>query len=181
MRAAVPISLFAQLYAIEAQAREDKIGPDELLARRQALSRPLMDRLGEVVEGLRGKAVPKSPMGKAITYAINQWSTLVAFLTDGRIPIDNLHVERRHRVVALGRRNYLFCGSDEGARRHAIISTVLGNCALAGVNSFAYLRDVIAKLAGDWPNARIAELMPAAWAAAQKKAEDAHAQQAAVG
>jgi hypothetical protein len=65
-------------------------------------------------------------MGKAITYAINQWSTLTAFLTDGRIPIDNLHVERRHRVVALGRRNYLFCGSDEGARRHAIISTVLG-------------------------------------------------------
>ncbi len=104
MRAAVPISLFAQLYAIEAKAREDKIGPDELLARRQALSRPLMDRLGEVVEGLRGKAVPKSPMGKAITYAINQWSTLTAFLTDGRIPIDNLHVERRHRVVALGRR-----------------------------------------------------------------------------
>jgi transposase len=181
MRAAVPISLFAQLYAIEAQAREDKLGPDALLARRQALSRPLMDRLGEVVEGLRGKAVPKSPMGKAITYTINQWSTLVAFLTDGRIPIDNLHVERRHRTVALGRRNYLFCGSDEGARRHAIISTVLGNCALAGVNSFAYLRDVIAKLAGDWPSAKIAELMPAAWAAAQKKTEDAQAQQSAVG
>ena len=181
MRAAVPISLFAQLYAIEAKAREDKIGPDKLLARRQALSRPLMDRLGEVIEGLRGKAVPKSPMGKAITYAINQWSTLTAFLTDGRIPIDNLHVERRHRVVALGRRNYLFCGSDEGARRHAIISTVLGNCALAGVNPFAYLRDVIAKLAGDWPSARIAELMPAAWAAAQKQAEDVHAQQATVG
>ena len=181
MRAAVPISLFAQLYAIEAKAREDKIGPDELLARRQALSRPLMDRLGEVIEGLRGKAVPKSPMGKAITYAINQWSTLTAFLTDGRIPIDNLHVERRHRVVALGRRNYLFCGSDEGARRHAIISTMLGNCALAGVNPFAYLRDVIAKLAGDWSSARIAELMPAAWAAAQKQAEDVHAQQATVG
>jgi transposase len=181
MRAAVPISLFAQLYAIEAQAREDKLGSDELLARRQALSRPLMDRLGEVIEGLRGKPVPKSPMGKAITYAINQWSTLTVFLTDGRIPIDNLHVERRHRVVALGRRNYLFCGSDEGARRHAIISTVLGNCALAGVNPFAYLRDVIAKLAGDWPRARLAELMPAAWAPAQKKAEDPQAQQTAVG
>lgn len=181
MRAAVPISLFAQLYAIEAQAREDKISPDELLARRQALSRPLMDRLGEVVEGLRGKAVPKSPLGKAITYAINQWPTLMAFLTDGRIPIDNLHVERRHRVVALGRRNYLFCGSDEGARRHAIISTVLGNCTLAGVNPFTYLRDVIAKLAGDWPSTRLAELMPAAWAAAQKKAENAQAQQTVVG
>jgi transposase len=180
MRAAVPISLFSQLYAIEAKAREDKIGPDELLARRQALSRQLMDRLAEVIDGLRGQAVPKSPMGKAITYAVNQWPTLTVFLTDGRIPIDNLHVERQHRPIALGRRNYLFCGSDEGARRHAIISTMLGNCALASVNSFAYLRDVIAKLAGDWPNARIAELMPAAWAAAQKKAENAQAQQAAL-
>jgi hypothetical protein len=60
---------------------------------------------------------------------------------------------------------YLFCGSDEGAQRHAVISTVLDNCALAGANPFAYLRDVIAKLAGDWPSARITDLMPAAWAA----------------
>jgi hypothetical protein len=107
------------------RARINKIGPDELLARRQAMSRTLIDRLGEVIEGLREKAVPKSPMGKAFTYAINRWSTLTVFLTDGRIPIDNLHVERRHRVVALGGRNCLFCGSDEGARRHAIISAVL--------------------------------------------------------
>ena len=61
----------------------------------------------------------------------------------------------------------------EGARRHAFISTVLGNCALAGVTSFAYLRDVIAKLAGDWLSAKIAELMPVVWAAAQKKTLDA--------
>ena len=61
-------------------------------------------------------------MGKATTYAINQWSTLTVFLTDGRVPIDNLHVGRAHRKIALGRRNYLFCGSDQGARRHAIIA-----------------------------------------------------------
>ena len=83
-----------------------------------------------------------------------------------------LRIARRYRVVALGRRNCLFCGADEDARRHAIISTVPGNCALAGVNPFTYLREVIAKLTGDWPSARIAELMPAA----QKQAEDAHAQ-----
>jgi hypothetical protein len=148
------------------RARINKIGPDELLARRQAMSRTLIDRLGEVIEGLREKAVPKSPMGKAFTYAINRWSTLTVFLTDGRIPIDNLHVERRHRVVALGGRNCLFCGSDEGARRHAIISAVL----LASANSFAYLHDVITKLTGDWPSARIAKLMPVAWAAAQQRA-----------
>lgn len=71
----MPISLFSQLYAIEAKTREDQMGPDELLARLQALSRSLMDRLAEVIDGLRGQAVPKSPMGKAITYAVNQWPT----------------------------------------------------------------------------------------------------------
>jgi transposase len=179
LRAAVPVSLFAQLYALEAKAREEKLGPDELLAQRQQISRSLMDRLAQVIGELRGKAEPKSPLGKAVTYAVNQWPTLIVFLEDACIPIDNLHVERRHRPVALGRRNYLFCGSDEGARRHAIISTVLGNCALAGTNPFEYLRDVIAKLAGDWPQARLAELMPAVWAAAaHKKPEQPNAEQA---
>jgi transposase len=182
LRAAVPVSLFAQLYAVEAKAREENLGPDELLARRRQLSRPVMDRLAQVIKDLRGQAEPKSPLGKAITYAVNQWSTLIVFLEDARVPIDNLHVERRHRPAAIGRRNYLFCGSDQGARRHAIISTLLGNCAVVGANPFEYLRDVIAKLAGvDWPSARLAELMPAAWAAARKKTEQSEAQQPAGG
>jgi transposase len=97
----VPVSLFAQLYAVEAKARDEKLGPDQVLARRRQLSRPLMNRLTEVIQELRGKAEPKSPLGKAITYAVNQWPTLIVFLEDGAIPIDNLHVERRHRPVAL--------------------------------------------------------------------------------
>lgn len=178
LRAAVGVKLIGQLYQVEEQARTQGLGPDELLARRQALSRPVMDRLHKVIGELHGQAVPKSPMGRATTYAINQWPTLVVFLTDGRVPIDNLHVERAHRKIALGRKNYLFCGSDQGARRHAIISTVLGNCALCGVDPLAYLRDVLAKLAGGWPQRRLAELMPRAWAAAQKEAQQAQAQQA---
>ena len=181
LRAAVVVKLFGSLYQIEAQARADGIGPDELLARRQSLSRPVMDRLQTVIGELHEQAVPKSPMGKATTYAINQWSTLTVFLTDGRVPIDNLHVERAHRKIALGRRNYLFCGSDQGARRHAIISTVLGNCALCGVEPLAYLRDVLGKLAGNWPQRRLGELMPRAWAMAHEEAEQSQAQQAAIG
>jgi hypothetical protein len=72
----------------------------------------------------------------------------------------------------IARCSYLFCGSDEGARRHSIISKVLGNCALADVNSFAYLRNVIGKLAGDWPNAKIAELMPAACGCRPEKSRE---------
>jgi transposase len=181
LRAAVVVKLIGTLYEVEAQARADGLGPDDLLARRQALSRPVMDRLQQVISELHGQAVPKSPMGRATTYAINQWPTLGVFLRDGRVPIDNLHVERAHRKIALGRKNYLFCGSDEGARRHAIISTVLGNCALCGVNPVAYLRDVLGKLAGDFPRRRLAELMPRAWATAQKEAQQAQAQEAAAG
>jgi transposase len=180
LRAAVVLELYQQLYEVEARARQDGAGPEELHRRRQALSRPVMERLHRVILDLHGKVVPKSPLGKATTYAINQWPTLTVFLEDGRLPIDNLHVERRHRKVALGRHNYLFCGSDEGARRHAIISTVLGNCALAGVEPTAYLRDVLAKLAAGWPNARLAELMPRAWAAAQKHPQHPQAEQLAV-
>ncbi len=180
LRAAVVLELYQKLYQVEARARQDGVGPEELFRRRQALSRPVMERLQRVILDLQGQVVPKSPMGKATTYAINQWPTLTVFLEDGHLPIDNLHVERRHRKVALGRHNYLFCGSDEGARRHAIISTLLGNCALCGVEPTAYLGDVFSKLAAAWPQGRLAELMPRAWAAAQKQSQHAQAEQLAV-
>jgi transposase len=177
LRAAVPLELFRQLYHIEAQARQDHADTAEVHRRRQALSRPVLTRLHQVIQNLHGQAVPKSPLGKATGYALNQWATLTVYLDDGALPIDNMHVERRHRKVALGRHNYLFCGSDEGARRHAIISTVLGNCALSGVEPGAYLRDVLTKLAGDWPQARLHELLPRPWAAAQQQPQHAEAQQ----
>jgi transposase len=177
LRAAVVLKLMQRLYEVEAKAREEGLGAEALLARRQALSQPLMDRLAQVIRDLHNQALPRSPMGRATTYAINQWPTLCVFLLDGRVPIDNLHVERAHRKIALGRHNYLFCGSDEGARRHAIITTVLGNCALWGVEPLGYLRTVLPRLAGDFPNRRLAELMPRAFAPAKKLTQQADAQQ----
>ncbi len=94
---------------------------------------------------------------------MNQWTALNRFLDDGRLPIDNGEVERAIRVVAVGRRNYLFAGSDAGAERAAVMYTVLGSCALAEVDPLAYSRDVLAKLAGGWKSNRLDELLPAAW------------------
>jgi hypothetical protein len=108
---------------------------------------------------------PKTPLGRAITYGINQWQSLQVYLTDGRIPIDNNGVERQIRRVAIGRRNWLFAGSDDGARRAAIMYSILGTCSLVGADPQAYMRDVLERISHRWPSSRIAELLPGAWAA----------------
>lgn len=168
-RAAVVVSVMREIYAVEAQARADEADLDELLRRRQRDSRPLVDRLHRVIGDLAGRATPKSPLGKAVGYAVNQWSTLILFLDDPRVPLSNAHVERQQRRTAIGRRNWLFAGSDAAARRFAILHTLIVNCDLVGAPPFEYLRDVFGHLAADWPMARIRELLPAAWLANQRR------------
>jgi hypothetical protein len=177
-RAAIIVKLMAGLYAVEADARARGLGPDALLERRHATSRPIMAQLQRVIADLHGGALPKSPLGKATTYAINQWSTLEVFLDDGRVPLANAHVERQQRRTVLGRKNYLFSGSDDGARRVAILQTFVINCELAKVSMWHYLRDTLTRLADGWPQSRIAELTPSAWAATamQQTAEQPNAQ-----
>jgi len=168
-RAAVVVSVMREIYAVEAQARADEAALEELLRRRQRDSRPLVDRLHRIIGDLAGRATPKSPLGKAVGYAINQWSTLILFLDDPRVPLSNAHVERQQRRTAIGRRNWLFAGSDEAARRFAILHTLIVNCDLVGAPPFEYLRDVFGHLAADWPMSRIRELLPAAWLANQRR------------
>ncbi len=169
VRAAVPVSLLKQLYTVEREAREAGDDAAALLARRQRQSRPLMARLHEVIAKLQPSAAPKSPLGKAVSYAIHQWQTLLVFLDDPRVPISNAHVERQQRRTALGRKNFMFAGSDEAARRLAILMTLVVNCELAGVSSFDYVRDVITLIAAGWPHSRLRELMPAFWLANQSR------------
>jgi transposase len=165
--AALAVSLIGKLYHVEAEARREKVDRAELLRRRQTISRPVMDQLGRVIADLHNRVVPKSPVGKATTYAINQWQTLSVFLDDPRVPLSNAHVERQQRRTAILRKASLFAGSDEGGRRMAILETAVVCCELAGAPLFEYLRDVFAKLAGNWPNSRLGELLPAAWLAAR--------------
>lgn len=168
-RAAVVVSLIGKLYAVEATARTDGVDPPELLRRRQEQSKPIVDRLLRIIVDLHAVALPKSPLGKATTYAINQWETLVVFLDDPRVPLANAHVERHQRRTALVRKNSLFAGSDDGARRLAIIQTIVVLCELHNVSMFEYLRDVLANIASGWPQSRIDELLPDTWAANQKR------------
>ena len=166
--AAVAVSLIGKLYHIEAVGdleipRRDGASLEQLLQRRDELSRPTMDQLGRVIADLHNRVVPKSPVGRATTYAINQWQTLYLYLSDPRIPISNAHVERQLRKPAIVRKASLFAGSDEGGRRMAILQTAVVLCELSDVSLFEYLRDTFTKIAAGWPQSRIAELLPAAW------------------
>jgi transposase len=108
--------------------------------------------------------LPKSPVGEGLRYLANQWAALQRFVEDGRVAIDNNRAENQLRGVALGRKNWLFAGSFEGARRAALLYSLVQSCKLADVPPFDYLKDVLLRVATH-PQSRIHELTPRAWAA----------------
>jgi hypothetical protein len=115
--ATMVVSVLRAIYAVEAQARADGVDLDELRHRRQRDSRPLVERVHRLIGDLAGRATPKSPLGMAVAYAVNQWSTLVLFLDDPRVPLSNAHVERQQRRTAIGRKKS--CSQDPTRARGA--------------------------------------------------------------
>jgi hypothetical protein len=111
------------------------------------------------LEDSREKLAPKSETAAAIRYALSLWDPLSRYLDDGRIEIDNLIAERALRPIAVGRRNYLFAGSDNGGQRAAILYSLIGTARLNGLDPEAYLRHVLSRIA-DHPINRIEELLP---------------------
>jgi transposase len=109
-----------------------------------------------------GSVLPKSPMGQAITYALNQWDALSVYTTDGRLAIDNNAAENALRRVAVGRKNWLFCGSDNGGNTAAILFSLIATCQRHKVDPFAYLRDVLARIAAT-PVSQLDQLLPDRW------------------
>jgi len=102
-------------------------------------------------------------MGQAISYAINQWSALTLFLGDPAIPMDNNASERALRILALGRKNWLFVGNDVAGENMAVLLSLVRTCEAVGVNPQEYLADVLMRVAKH-PQARIDELLPQNWA-----------------
>lgn len=163
LRALPAVAQIRALYAVERKAKERELGPEARRALREAEARPLLEELSKWLEAMAGRATPKSPLGRAIGYAQTRWTPLTRYLEDGRLEIDNGEVERLVRLVALGRKNFLFAGSDAGAERAAIAYTVLATSALHGVDPWAYVKDVLEKIAGDWPQREIDRLLPDRW------------------
>jgi transposase len=111
------------------------------------------------------KVSAKSDTAEAIHYGFNHWDGLVRFLDDGRIEMDTNIVERSMRPVVLNRKNALFAGHDDGAENWACVASLIESCKLNGVDPETYLADVLARLVNLWPNNRLDELLPWAWAA----------------
>ena len=115
-----------------------------------------------------GEETPRSSAssaaeGKACCYWLNQWGALTRFLNDGSIELDNTEVERQIRALAVGRKNDLFAGSHDGARRAPVLYSPLRSCDLSRVDPAVWLEDVLVRLAGGWPQARVNELFPHRW------------------
>lgn len=147
----------AQLYAIEKEIRGRS--PDERREIRQARSQPVLATLHGWLRATMAKLSRKSELAKAIHYALERWAALVVFVDDGRVEMDNNAAERALRTVAIGRKNYLFAGSDNGGERAAAIYSLLGSAKLNGIDPEAYMTAVLRRIA-DHPINRIAELLP---------------------
>jgi len=112
--------------------------------------------------GSGGAVLPKSPMGQAIAYALNQWDALCVYTTDGELAIDNNVSERALRRIAIGRGNWTFLGSDNGGRTAAVLFSIIATCERHQINPFTYLRDVLTRIAEHSMN-HLAELLPQNW------------------
>ena len=165
--AAEAVQRIAALYRIEKEIKGRSA--EERRSVRTARARPLFDDMRRWLEHARSQLAPKSETAAAIHYALALWDALARYLDDGRIELDNMIAERALRPVAIGRRNYLFAGSDAGGRRAAILYTLIGTARLNGLDPEAYLRYVLARI-GEHPIKRIEELLP--WNVAGKLAPE---------
>lgn len=156
------------LYRWEEQLRQARAGPKLRQVFRDAHSRMVVRRLRRALDKLQGRYLPQSLLGQAISYALNQWPQLERFLDHGEVEIDNNLVENAIRPTAIGKKNWLFIGSEDAGERSAVIYTLLQNCRLAGVEPHAYLKDVLARLPLA-TNQTVAELTPLAWKQAREK------------
>jgi transposase len=155
--AAQMIDRVGALYGIEQEIRGRS--PDERRAVRQERTRPLLEAMKPWLEQTLETLSQKSATAKAIRYVLTRWTALTRFCGDGRIEIDNNAAERALRCVSLGRKNYLFAGSDAGGQRAAAIYSLLGTAKLNGHNPEAFIRAVLERIA-DHPINRINELLP---------------------
>jgi len=165
-RAHEALSYIGRLYALEEQFREAKLVGDALCAARQQHAVPILDAFEQWLDDSQQlRVLPKSPIGKAHTYTRNQWQALRRYCEDGALSIDNNVSERTVKIVAIGRKNYLFVGSHTGGERAAILYSLVASCKACGVEPAAYLTDLFRVLPTITSSDDLASLLPDRWLA----------------
>jgi transposase len=159
---------FKNLYRLEERLRRARAGPKLRQAERASLSRPVLTRMHRALVRLKNarRYLPQSLMGKALDYALGQWTSLLLFLEDGRLEIDNNLVENAIRPTAVGKKNWLFVGDAGAGERGAIVYTVIEACRRRAIDPFAYLQDVFTRLPS-MTNWQVKDITPEAWAQAR--------------
>lgn len=155
--AAEALRRIGELYDIEARGREMSV--EERQALRQASSAPVLQSLHMWLQEQTRSLAPNSGAAKAVAYSLKRWSALRAYADSGNLPIDNNPVENSIRPIALGKKNWLFAGSERAGRRAAAIQSLLGTAKLNGIEPLAWLTEVLEKLP-TWKNHRLEELLP---------------------
>lgn len=146
-RSDLALTLIQRLYAVECEAREQGLSHEERGALRMERSEPVLTLLYDWLLSERNAVTPKSMIGKAISYTLGLWKELTNYLLDGRLEIDSNWIENSIRPLALGRKNYLFAGSDEGAINIAMYRSFFGTCAMHGIDPYRWLLHVLRTLA----------------------------------
>jgi transposase len=158
-----------EIYGVEAELREAGASAQQREARRRTDSAPLLAALKAKLEAQRPHHLPQSLTGKAISYALDRWDGLTMYVGNGELEIDNNLVENAIRPSAIGKKNWLFFGSESGGWQNAVMYTVVQNCKMHGINPEEYLKDVLGRL----PHIKAdeaRELTPAKWLAARTPA-----------
>ena len=158
-----------ELYRIEAELREAGTGAQQRETRRRTESAPMLAAIKGKLEAHRPHHLPQSLTGKAISYALERWDGLTMYVGNGEMEIDNNLVENAIRPSAIGKKNWLFFGSESGGWQNAVMYTVVQNCRMHGINPEEYLKDVLGRL----PHIKAdeaRELTPAKWLAARSPA-----------
>lgn len=152
------------LYGWEEDLRNSRAGPGFGGSIRASHSRMVVERLGRALQKLQPRYLPHSPMGEAISfsYALNQWEAVSRLVHHREVELDDKMVENAIRPTCVGKRNWMFFGSEEAGVRNAAVFTLIQNCRMHGVEPYAYLKDVLERLPTT-TSKQVAELTPLKW------------------
>jgi transposase len=159
VRASYALTEIQKVYAIERQAKNETLSTKQRQALRQEQSLPILQALKDWMLENYKMVLPKSAIGQALHYSLERFDKLMLYTTDGKLEVDNNLIENAIRPVAIGRKNYLFAGSHNGARRAAMLYSFIGTCKINDVNPFEWLKNTLETIP-QHPVNKLYELIP---------------------